>query len=186
MQTAVLVIDVSGDGRSNNRQISGTGSYSSYSYCTSSGNSSCIQVDNARDAAVALGITINGLPIDPTSNQSIKAQYQQSVVGGSGAFVELSNGFNDFVRAATEKIKREIQESVYKVTDEDGDGITDFEEGKDPTNPRDTDGDGTPDYQDPDSDNDGIPDIEEGENNGTEDKDNNNVPDYLEPGPHAD
>lgn len=40
--------------------------------------------------------------------------------------------------------------------DEDGDGISDFGEGRD--DDRDTDGDGTPDYLDTDSDDDGIPD----------------------------
>ncbi len=43
--------------------------------------------------------------------------------------------------------------------DADGDGISDFGEGRD--DGTDTDGDGTPDYMDTDSDNDGIPDSEE-------------------------
>jgi hypothetical protein len=43
-------------------------------------------------------------------------------------------------------------------TAEDLDGITDIEEGRfESSGPRDTDGDGTPDYQDLDSDGDGAP-----------------------------
>jgi hypothetical protein len=43
--------------------------------------------------------------------------------------------------------------------DSDGDGISDFHEGR--ASDRDTDVDGTPDYLDPDADNDGIPDSTE-------------------------
>jgi len=55
--------------------------------------------------------------------------------------------------------------------DWDDDGIPDEEEGS-----GDSDGDGTPDYQDDDSDNDGIPDATEGEG----DSDGDGTPDYLD------
>lgn len=54
--------------------------------------------------------------------------------------------------------------------DADGDGIDDA------LAPQDTDGDGTPDFQDLDSDNDGIPDAIEGD----QDTDNDGVPDYRD------
>lgn len=50
--------------------------------------------------------------------------------------------------------------------DKDNDGITDVTEiGPNPLNPRDTDGDGTPDYLDNDSDGDGCYDAIEGAGN---------------------
>lgn len=66
--------------------------------------------------------------------------------------------------------------------DEDGDGICDEYEGKDLE--VDTDGDGTPDYQDTDSDGDGIPDSTEwgGEEPGEYpvDSDSDGVPDFRD------
>ena len=67
--------------------------------------------------------------------------------------------------------------------DSDNDGIPDaVEKGSDPDNPTDSDGDGTPDYQDTDSDNDGIPDSQEaGDNPATPtDTDGDGVPDYQD------
>lgn len=62
--------------------------------------------------------------------------------------------------------------------DTDQDGIGDVEEGRfDPNGPRDSDGDGTPDWQDTDSDNDTISDADEG----TGDVDGDNIPDWLDP-----
>ena len=62
--------------------------------------------------------------------------------------------------------------------DTDGDGISDADEGLfDPAGPRDTDDDGTPDYQDPDSDNDGMPDADEGHG----DFDGDGVPNSEDP-----
>jgi hypothetical protein len=46
--------------------------------------------------------------------------------------------------------------------DRDGDGIADVDEGAWLPTPRDTDGDGIPDFRDPDSDNDGLLDTQEG------------------------
>lgn len=73
--------------------------------------------------------------------------------------------------------------------DADGDGIPDnVEKGENgdnsgnPSNPRDTDGDGVPDYKDNDSDNDGIPDsVEAGKNpQQPQDTDGDGTPDYLD------
>ncbi len=100
----------------------------------------CPAVQDARDAAVANNITINGLAI-LSPNQAVKSgkklnnfhnlpfivgqdrfaryredqidtYYQNNVIGGKGAFVEVADGFEDFQRAAREKIKREITEAV--------------------------------------------------------------------------
>ena len=78
-----LVIDVSGDG-------------------ISFGLSA---LQNARKNAVDNGITINGLPIGP---ESIATYYQESVIGGTDAFIIPANDFNDFSSAVKTKIGREI------------------------------------------------------------------------------
>ena len=67
--------------------------------------------------------------------------------------------------------------------DSDNDGIPDaVEKGSDPDNPTDSDGDGTPDYQDTDSDNDGIPDATEAGSDPANpaDSDQDGVPDYQD------
>ncbi len=67
----------------------------------------------------------------------------------------------------------------FQDEDSDNDGIPDSTEaGVDPDNPVDTDGDGMADYVDTDSDNDGIDDRLEG----TDDLNNNGIPDYIDAG----
>ncbi len=103
-----LVIDVSGDGNSNGWQYNGNSSHAGTCSWTS-----CTGVQNARDAAVALGITVNGLPIEPQSNSTfMTTYYDTNVKGGTKGFVETAASFNDFTRAAKEKIFREIS-SVF-------------------------------------------------------------------------
>jgi len=88
------VIDISGDGANN------SGGY----------------VVTARDAAVARGITINGLPIvnDKPSRfgrrqiPNLDLYYQDCVIGGNGAFLIVANGFGDFARAIRRKMVLEI------------------------------------------------------------------------------
>ena len=61
----------------------------------------------ARDAAVALGTTINGLAI--TKDVSDLEEYMRSdVVGGDQAFVLKANDFEDYGRALRQKLFREI------------------------------------------------------------------------------
>lgn len=91
----VLIIDISGDGPENVQR---------------SNNYEALR--NARDNAVANEITVNGLPIDPTSSEIIANQYRNYVVGGEDAFAEVSNGFNDFTRAVTTKLEREITNAI--------------------------------------------------------------------------
>lgn len=88
------VIDVSGDGPSNNGA----------------------RVDQARDRAVAAGITINGLPIlndRPSPGGfpgagNLDLYYSDCVIGGPGAFIVAAEGFEAFGRAIRSKLLLEI------------------------------------------------------------------------------
>jgi hypothetical protein len=91
------VIDVSGDGTNN----SGT------------------DVVAARDAAIARGVTINGLvilsdeplPTNPTHTHppgGLKAYYEANVIGGPGAFVLEAQGFDSFGQSIIAKLIKEI------------------------------------------------------------------------------
>ena len=80
-----MVLDISGDGVNNNGH----------------------PVVEARDAAVAKGIVINGLPIlneDPT----LDTYYQDNVIGGIGAFKIAVKDFDSFTSALMSKLTREI------------------------------------------------------------------------------
>lgn len=91
-----LVIDVSGDGANNSGR----------------------PVTDARDAAVAAGIVINGLPIlndrpqpfgMPTPmEQQLDRYYEEQVIGGPGSFLITARDFEDFRRAILNKLVREI------------------------------------------------------------------------------
>jgi len=79
------VIDVSGDGPSNN------------------GSATPL----ARDMAAARGITVNGLAIlneDPTLDR----YYRSNVIGGTGAFVMTANDYESYRLAILIKLIREI------------------------------------------------------------------------------
>lgn len=87
------VIDVSGDGV----------------------NNSGPPAEQARDRAVAEGITINGLPIlndRPTFGRPppipLDQYYRESVIGGPGAFVIAAEDFESFGNAVRRKLIREI------------------------------------------------------------------------------
>lgn len=93
------VIDVSGDGTSNQGQ----------------------DIATARDRAVADGITINGIVIltDPTGLPSylqahtnppggLAAYYRETVIGGPGSFVMTAESFETFGRSLVAKLIREI------------------------------------------------------------------------------
>ncbi len=88
-----LVIDISGDGSNNSGR----------------------PVSEARDDAVKLGITINGLPIvnerpspwlPPEPN--LDEYYLKNVIGGPGAFMIVAEDFNSFHSAILQKLIREI------------------------------------------------------------------------------
>ncbi len=87
------ILDVSGDGSNNYGRL----------------------VTDARDDAVAAGITVNGLPIvtDQTNAKyptipDIDLFYRDCVIGGPGAFHVVANGFEDFDRAVRKKLILEI------------------------------------------------------------------------------
>ena len=93
------VIDISGDGDNN----TGRG------------------VTTARDEAVAKGITINGLAIlsnDPRDHHinprgGLEQYYRRNVIGGPGAFVVVSVGFESFGDAVIKKLTAEIAAPRY-------------------------------------------------------------------------
>lgn len=79
------VIDVSGDGRTNQG----------------------IQTTQMRDAAIAEGITVNGLAI-LNEDPSVDQYFKDNVIGGSGAFLLSATDYKDFARAIKQKLLREI------------------------------------------------------------------------------
>ena len=80
------IIDVSGDGPTNDGPSS----------------------SEARDRAVALGVTINGLPIANPSEPDTVRHYQEQVIGGPGAFLIEARGINDFAGALRQKLILEL------------------------------------------------------------------------------
>ncbi len=88
------VIDVSGDGPNNGGRL----------------------VVDARDEAVAAGVTINGLPILDDSGglyswysiPELDLYYRDCVIGGPAAFMVVAANFQDFARAVRRKLILEI------------------------------------------------------------------------------
>jgi Protein of unknown function (DUF1194) len=81
------IIDVSGDGQQNQGKIA---------------------AERARDAAVGKEITINGLPITSGDEPEVDRWYRDHVVGGTGAFVVVANGHDNFADAMRMKLAFEI------------------------------------------------------------------------------
>jgi hypothetical protein len=79
------VLDISADGR-NNRGLSPA---------------------EARDRAVARGITVNGLAI-LSEEPFLDRYFSEEVVGGPGAFIQPASGYRDFLEAIRRKLAREI------------------------------------------------------------------------------
>ncbi len=92
------VVDISGDGPNNWGRL----------------------VTHARDAAVAAGITINGLPVvnirsnprgtPPTPGLDL--YYRNCVIGGAGAFMVVAREFVDFAGAVLKKLILEIAGAI--------------------------------------------------------------------------
>jgi len=80
------VVDVSGDGRSNAGLAPGP----------------------LRDAAVAAGITVNGLAI-LSDDLAVDLYYADHVIGGPDAFVLTARDYHDFARAMRLKLLQEIR-----------------------------------------------------------------------------
>jgi hypothetical protein len=64
--------------------------------------------DPIRDAAVAAGVTVNGLAI-LNENPTLDLYYANHVIGGPEAFVIAAADFRDFARAIRLKLLREIR-----------------------------------------------------------------------------
>jgi uncharacterized protein DUF1194 len=79
------IIDVSGDGANNRGR----------------------PAEDARDAAVGAGATVNGLPI-LTLEPELDVYYRQSVIGGPGAFVLAARSYDEFAVAIRSKLITEI------------------------------------------------------------------------------
>jgi hypothetical protein len=66
----------------------------------------------ARDAAVAQGITVNALAIEVSPvtrfGEPLRMHYEREVIGGPGAFVIAAETRQDFARAMRAKLIREI------------------------------------------------------------------------------
>ena len=95
------VIDISGDGPNNQGGL----------------------VTAARDAVVAQGITVNGLPLMTEDGSFMRIDdldrcYELRVIGGPGAFVMPVTGWEDFAEAVTRKLVLEIAgtqpERIYR------------------------------------------------------------------------
>ena len=99
------VIDVSGDGTNNSGR----------------------EVTSARDAAIAQGVTINGLVIlsevplatNPTHTHppgGLTAYYENNVIGGPGAFVLEAQSFEAFGQLLVSKLVKEIAQLLRSPT----------------------------------------------------------------------
>jgi hypothetical protein len=79
------IIDVSGDGVNNQGR----------------------PIDDARTDALAKGIVINGLPI-LSDYDALDGYYEDHVIGGAGAFMEVVKDYSTFSKAVLAKLVREI------------------------------------------------------------------------------
>lgn len=79
------VIDISGDGANNDGR----------------------PVTEARDAAVAAGVTINGLPIVGVE-PDLEAYYRENVIGGPDSFVIVVQDISNFAEAVLRKLLVEV------------------------------------------------------------------------------
>lgn len=80
------VIDLSGDGRNNQGQ----------------------NIEDARRSTIAQGITINGLAI-LNEHPTLHHYFQDRVIGGADAFVEVADDYGAYVAAMRRKLLREIR-----------------------------------------------------------------------------
>jgi hypothetical protein len=81
-----LVVDLSGDGRNNQGP----------------------PVDTVRRTVVAGGVTINGLAI-VNEHPTLNYYFEDRVIGGTAAFVEIATDYGDYPRAIRRKLIREIR-----------------------------------------------------------------------------
>ncbi len=160
--------------------------------------------DSLLDVSEAGGADSNGDGIidDPEVNEGTLTSPTDSDFDGIGDWREIDSdgdGTNDIAGTLFEDEDADNDGIVDDVTDDDGDGIPNpvdrrvgFGTAEDSDRDGildttegvgDSDGDGIPDFQDPDSDNDGIPDsIEAGpDRDAPVDTDGDGMPDYVDP-----
>ncbi len=65
------------------------------------------RVEQVRDRTTGLGITINGLSI-LNEVSYLDYYFQNRIIGGKGAFVQIANSYGDFGEAIRKKLLREI------------------------------------------------------------------------------
>ncbi|MBN1878168.1 MAG: tandem-95 repeat protein [Anaerolineae bacterium] len=109
-----------------------------------------------------------------TTSATLTHVFPLDIDGTYTVVLTTTNGYGDAVSAS---------HIVTVPLDEDGDGILNsIEVGDDPSDPVDTDTDGTPDYLDDDSDDDGIPDAVEAGDTPRDpvDTDEDTIPDYRD------
>ncbi|MEP3885124.1 MAG: DUF1194 domain-containing protein, partial [Lentilitoribacter sp.] len=61
-------------------------------------------------------VTVNGLVISE-SDPNVQLFYQTEVLKGRQAFLEIANGFEDFERAMTRKLTRELEGLILSSID---------------------------------------------------------------------
>ncbi len=89
VRAARVVLDVSGDGKEN---------------CNPE-----MPPLRLRDDLIALGLTINGLPIlEGGDAETLELWYRENVAGGPGSFIVPARGFEDFGRAFRQKFITEV------------------------------------------------------------------------------
>ena len=108
-----LIIDLSGDGRQNTN-LAGTSNCGLYSvwgrtYQNDFAAACLNTIVGARNAAIAQGITINGLPIR-TDIADLDSYYRTYVAGGEDSFVQPASNFSDFDQALKTKLLRELEQ----------------------------------------------------------------------------
>ena len=67
-----------------------------------------LPIRHGRDLAVAQGIVINGLPI-LNEVSYLHYYFENHVIGGEGAFIEIAKDYKSFAKAIKRKLLREIQ-----------------------------------------------------------------------------
>jgi hypothetical protein len=70
----------------------------------------------ARDYVLDEGVTINGLAI-LNEHPTLHFYFEQQVIGGFGAFVEIASGYEDYARAILKKLLREIRNVPVSLRD---------------------------------------------------------------------
>ena len=87
-----MVLDVSGDGPSNEGSLPETG----------------------RLRLARMGVTVNGLVIE-TEDNDLTGYYWENVITGPGAFVVTANGFEEYPKRIRQKLMREVAQQLSEL-----------------------------------------------------------------------